>query len=64
MKKIYGEYMGKFLVPDARIYIGMKDDGIEFAQMSFMSMGQMHSDFDSIKLLNDDEAYIKLWIWD
>ena len=56
MKKIYGEYMGKFLVPDARIYIGMEDDGTEFAQMSFMSMGQMHSDFDSIKLLNDDEA--------
>ena len=56
MKKIYGEYKGKFLVPDARIHIGLKDDGTEFAQMSFMSMGQMHSDFNSIKELNDDEA--------
>jgi len=55
MKKIYGEYKGDFLVPNSRIYIGLKD-GVEFAQMSFLSMGQMHSNFDEIKFINDEEA--------
>jgi hypothetical protein len=58
MKNIYGEYKGTFLVPNARIYFGKKDDGTEFAQMSFISMGAMHSDFNSIKEITDNSAIL------
>ena len=59
-KSIYGEYKGDFLVPNSRIYIGVDEEGKEFAQMSFLSMGQMHSNFDEIKSINDKDAQFAL----
>jgi hypothetical protein len=55
-KSIYGTYRGEFIVPDGEMYIGVKDDGQEFAQMSLLNTGSMHSDFDEIVSLTDKKA--------
>ncbi|MBE5906496.1 MAG: transglutaminase domain-containing protein [Lachnospiraceae bacterium] len=55
-KKIYGTYQGALFVPNAKVYLGVKEGGEEFAQISFVSIGQMHANFDEIREMTDDTA--------
>ena len=55
-KSIYGTYRGEFFAPQGEVYIGTKEDGQEFAQMSFLNMGRMHSDFNEIVSITDTAA--------
>ena len=55
-KSIYGTYRGEFIVPQGEVYFGVKEDGQEFAQMSLINNGSMHSDFDEIVSISDNAA--------
>ena len=55
-KSIYGTYRGEFIVPQGEVYIGVKEDGQEFVQMSQLNLGCMHSNFDEIVSISDKAA--------